>query len=79
MTSRQILVVEADARLVAERALGIENETVAFFKQNFAVLEFANADFRALQVGQNTDGTLEAGSDLPHGIGQCDVVFCLAM
>jgi hypothetical protein len=48
----QILVVEADALLVAERALGVEDEGFAGDQRDLAVLELADADLRPLQVAR---------------------------
>lgn len=48
---------------------------IAVFQGDPAVLEFAHADFRPLQVGQNTDRTTDPGGDFTHRGGQRDVVF----
>ena len=52
---RQILVVEADAFLVAELAVGVEDEAVADDQRDLAVVELADADLRALQVAEDAD------------------------
>ena len=76
---RQVLVIEADAQLVAEFALGVENEAVADFERDLAFLELADADLRPLQVGEDADRPADLGRDGAHAGGQRDVILRLAM
>ena len=48
--ARQLLVVEADARRVAQLALRVEDERLPRLQRDLAVGELADADLRALQV-----------------------------
>jgi hypothetical protein len=63
----QILVVEADAFLIAERTLRIENEGFADDQRDLAALELADPDFRPLQVAEDADSAamLGSGSRMP--------------
>ena len=53
--ARQLLVVEAGARRVAEFAFGVEDERLPGLQRDLAVDELADADLRALQVGHDRD------------------------
>jgi hypothetical protein len=75
----QILVVEADTFVVAQFAAGIEDEALAGFKPNLAVGEFPDADFRALEIGENAHRAPDAGSHLAHQSRPVDVVLRFAM
>src|SRR5262249_22133526 len=52
----KLLVVEADAPVFAELAIGVENKGVARRERDLAVLEFADADFRTLKIAHDPDG-----------------------
>ena len=71
---RQLLVVEAGTRLVAELALGIQDEPVARVQGDAPVLEFADADLRPLQVGHDADGAPGLAAQVPDELGARTVV-----
>ncbi len=48
-----------DARGIAGRLVGVEDECIARVDAGFLFGEGPDADFRALQVGKNADGPLE--------------------
>ncbi len=62
----QLGVVEPDAALVAQREARVEDEGIARGELDPAVLEAADADLRALQVGQNADVAPQPRCDLAH-------------
>ena len=53
----QVRVVEADPRLVADLAFGIEHELRARLERDLVALEAADAYLRSLQVDQYADRT----------------------
>jgi len=75
----QVLVVEADPLLVAERAGCIEDETVADGQSDLAALEFADADLRPLQVAQDADCPTELGGRGANALGARLVILGAAM
>ena len=75
----QVLVVEADAFLVAELAARVEDEVIAVLEKDLAFLELADADLRALQVGEDADRTADLGRDLADAVGPPNVVFGAAV
>ena len=64
--ARQLLVVEADAGAVAQLAGGVEDEGVAGLERDLAVLELADADLGALQVGHDAHGAPDLAAGLAH-------------
>ena len=72
--ARQVFVVEADAIVVAEFALGVEDERLAGNQRDLAVFEFADPDLRALQVGHDGDFTAGLAGRLAHEFGALAVV-----
>ena len=78
--ARQFLVIQAHSRFIAKfGALGVEDERSAVDQLDLAVLELADANLRALQVGH--DGYLLAGCPgrFAHHRRPVDVVLRLAM
>ena len=75
----QIHVVEADGILVAEFAFGIEYEFRARHQGNFVVLEFTDADLRALQIHQHAHRTSGAARQHAHQLDTRLVLGCSAM
>jgi hypothetical protein len=71
----QIGIVQADALLVAQFAVGIEDEAIAVVQVDLAVLELADADLRSLQVDQDADGTAARLGQRAHQVGALDVFF----
>jgi hypothetical protein len=74
---RQILVIEPHAFTIAQLAARVEDEARALFEPDLAFGELADADFRALQVGENTHRPLHAGRHFAHQCAPCDVVVGL--
>src|SRR6185437_3962528 len=75
----ELLVIEADARRVAELALGIEDESGAGNELHLAFGEPADADLRTLQVGHDRDLASLRTRDLAHALRALDVVGGAAM
>ena len=57
---------QAHAGCVARGLVQIQTEARAFFKFLFVVGKGANTKFRALKVGQNTDGRIQVFFDLTN-------------
>ncbi|MPN26744.1 hypothetical protein SDC9_174169 [bioreactor metagenome] len=57
--ARQGLVIESDAGFIAQRAIRIEDESVAGCQFDAVLAEFPDANFRSLQIGQDGNGTSE--------------------
>ena len=72
----QVLVIEADALLVAERTGRVENEGVADAQRDFVVLELADPDLRTLQVAEDADGPAVLGRGGTNAFGACLMVLC---
>ena len=49
---RQFFVIQPHLFLITQFALGIEYEFVTGFQRDFPMLEFADTDFRSLQICQ---------------------------
>ena len=62
----QLLVVEPDRMLVAQRALGVEHELRARRERDLAVPEAADADLGALQVDQHADRAARLARERAH-------------
>ncbi|MDT4837335.1 hypothetical protein FQZ97_710650 [compost metagenome] len=73
--ARQVLVVQADAFLIAELAGGIEDKGVARLERDLAVLELADTDLGALQVGHDGDLAPARLGGLAHQAGAVDMVL----
>ena len=69
-----VISFEADTFLVAERALGVEDEFFAGHEGDPAGLEFADANLRPLQVAENADRASETGGDFADAGGALQVV-----
>ena len=67
----QIRVVDADDFLSAfcQRMAGGEGETITDFQLDAFVGEFGDANFRALQVTQQSDEAAVLGGDVAHQLG----------
>ena len=76
---RQILVVEPDALLVAERASRIEDEFFALDQRDLAIFKFADANLRSLQITEDADGAPEAGGDFADAVGAGQMIVGRAM
>ena len=64
---RQFAVVQADAQVFAFAFVGgVEDEFVAAGEFHFAAFDDADADFRALQVGNDGDFTADAAGGFAH-------------
>ncbi len=63
---RQLLVVEADAFLVAELAGRVERELLARLEHDLASGELADADLRALQIGHDRDLAAQRSRCVAH-------------
>ena len=58
---RQVAVIQADAQVFAFTLVGgVKDEFVAASEFHFAAFDDADADFRALQVGDDGDFTADA-------------------
>ena len=66
---------QEDARRITRRLVSIENEDVVGQQLGFLRREGADADFRALQVDQNTDLTTEPMRDVAHGCSTLGVLL----
>ena len=75
----QVLVIEADTFLVAERALGVEDEFFAGHEGDPACLEFADANLRPLQVAQDADRAPELGCRRANPLGTRPMIVGRAM
>ncbi len=73
--ARQLLVIQADALLVAQLAASIQREAVAGVQRDLAALELADADLRALQIGHDADLAAHPTRRLAHQLGACHVVL----
>ena len=62
----QVLVIESDAVLIAQLALGIEHELRAGRERDLPLLEAADADLRSLQVHQHADGVARLARERTH-------------
>lgn len=76
---RQVLVIEADAFLIAELALRIEDEGFADDEHDLVVLELADANLRPLQVAEDAYGPAELGGRSADAVGARLVVFSRAV
>ena len=72
--ARQVLVVEAAAFVVAQFAVGVENERIARDEHRLVVLELADADLRALQVGHQRDFAADLARRLADPLGALAMV-----
>ena len=75
----QVLVIQANPLLIAQRTLGIKDEVLADDEADLAVLELAHADFRPLQITQNAHGATEFGGSSADGSGPGKVILDRAM
>src|SRR6185437_9515612 len=75
----ELLVVEADARRVAELAARVENEPRAGHELDLAFRELADADLRTLEVGHDRDLAALRARDLADELRALDVVGAAAM
>ena len=76
----QFLVIQPDALLVAKTfQRSIENESIALVQGDFVVLEFAHANLRTLQVGQDTDSAACGFGCGAHLLGAAHVILCRTM
>ena len=73
--ARQLLVVEADASLLPSSAARRRARTRCPLEQHLAVLELADADLRALQVGHDRDLAADLARGFAHQLGALDVVL----
>jgi hypothetical protein len=72
--ARQLLVVEADALVVAELAFGVEHEVLPGHELHASLLELADADLGTLQVGHDADLAPELLRAFAHDARALDVV-----
>ena len=73
--ARQFLIVQTDALLIAELAIGVENESVPRLERDFAAAELADADLRALQIAHDAHRAAGLAADLAHHRGALQVVL----
>ncbi len=62
----QVAIVQADALLGAEAAVGVQHEALALGELNPVLLELSDADLRPLQVGHDADGAAQLARHVPH-------------
>jgi hypothetical protein len=55
--------------------VNIQNKGFAFLQMNFAISKFADADFRALQIGQDPNGATMGTCPFAHHFRSLHVVF----
>ncbi len=72
--ARQLLVVQADAAVDPDLAVGIEHEGIPRIQSDLAVLELADPDLRALQIAHDADRTPGLAAGLAHQLGAALVV-----
>ncbi|MOA32648.1 hypothetical protein D3C78_1538860 [compost metagenome] len=70
---------QVDAGAVARGGIAVEHEYIARAHRDLAGGEGADAQLRALQVGQDRDRAASFGLDLAHGIVARAVVFVRAV
>jgi len=71
----QVLVIEADAVLVAHGAGGVEDEGGADDQRDLVALELADANLRTLQVAKDADRPAVLGGGGTDAVGACLVVI----
>jgi hypothetical protein len=77
--ARQFLVVETDASVFAQFAIGVEHEGIARAQHDFAVLEPADPDLRALQIAHDADRASGLSARLAHHLRAPLVIRSRAM
>ncbi len=77
--ARQVFVVQAAAGLIADFAGGVEREFLSGLQHDLAVLEPADPNFRALQIGHDGNGLAQAGGCFADELGAVNMVLRLAM
>ena len=65
--------------LITHFALRIQNEFFAFDELDLAVFEFADTDFRSLQICHYRDLATASGSGIAHHLRPRNMIFCGAV